>query len=345
MLEIQHHIPLKQHNSFQVECVAQHYVEIASLEDFIALTQTDLWSATRNRLILWGGSNILLTQPSYAGIVVVNKIMGKEVLRTTDTQVYIEVWAGENRNDFVTWTLAQGYCWLENLISIPGTVGWAPIQNIWAYGIEVGEKIASVTWYDWLVHRTKHLPHDECLFGYRDSLFKSVLSQRFFVSQVVFCLDIYRPETYIANNSYGDVAAHLAQGWITQATPSQIAQSIAAIRASKLPNRKELGTAGSFFKNPVVSKEKAETLQQQTPELKIFPLNDKFVKLSAGQLIDLAWLKWYSTGSAGTYEKHALVVVNHGDASGQELLQVVSHIQDTVSQTFGVQLQPEVRLV
>ena len=378
-MNIQTNVNLRPYNSFHLDCLARYFVVIESEEDFLELMQTDIYHQNKN-IIIGGGSNILLTQDTYEWLVIKNEIMWKEIIDETDTQVTIKIGWWEDRDSFVSWAIQRDYCGMENLVSIPGTVWAAPMQNIWAYGVQIQDLVQNVWWID--IPSATHiiLANYECNFWYRDSIFKQALKNNFYISHVTIILDKYSSQTYFPNISYGAIQDKLAQisHWVDlQLSPKLIADVIASIRESKLPNWKEIGTAGSFFKNPIVSKEKYKQLQSLDPSIKWYPVTkqatlpwqgevafvkqkaegfttDKqkdrsksrdLIKLNAWQLIDLAWLKGLQHGNVGTYHKHALVLINNGQWTGQELVELAARIQKIVKESFDVEIIPEVNYI
>lgn len=345
MLHIQEYVDLFPYTTFQVSCIARYFVVIKSREDFQELLDTDVWKNQERKLFLWWGSNMLFVSPTYDGIVIKNEIMGKEVEDDQDKQhITIHTWAWENWDTFVWRSVREWYCGLENLVSIPWTVGASPVQNIGAYGVEVESRIAYIEWIDTLTGNFRRYSHHECEFGYRDSVFKRRLQWTFFITWVVFLLHTFSSEIYTPVIKYGAVQERVAAtGQWTTVTPYHVATAIAQIRSEKLPNRKELGTAWSFFKNPVVDSEVFKTLESQ------FELKWREVawwyKLSAWQLIDIAWFKGYRMWDIGVYENHALVLINYGERDGSKFLTLIEIIQERVDKMFGVWLMPEVNMI
>ncbi len=295
--------------------------------------------AAQRRFILGGGSNLVLTG-DFEGLVLHMAIPGRRLLSEDADAWYIEAGAGENWHDFVQWTLAQGWPGLENLILIPGTVGAAPIQNIGAYGLEVGERFHSLTAWDFEKRAFLTVDRNRCRFAYRDSLFKQEgwhLSGRLAITQVVFRL----PKAWVANLRYADVAQELATRKIAVPTPREVADAIVAIRRRKLPDPAETPNAGSFFHNPVVDATRAATLAANYPGLPCYPQPDGRVKLAAGWLIEQAGWKGKRLGPVGMYEKQALVLVNHGGATGADVRRTMAAVQAAVREKFAVDLTPE----
>jgi UDP-N-acetylmuramate dehydrogenase len=248
----------------------------------------------------------------------------------------IAVAAGERWDDFVRWTLGQGFAGLENLILIPGTVGAAPIQNIGAYGTEVAEFIESVEAWDLKERRVVTLDRQTCAFAYRDSLFKRE-PDRFIVTAVRFAL----PRTPTLRLDYAGIRDELARMGVDKPAPFHVAEAVVHLRTRKLPDPAVIGNAGSFFKNPMVDATQGEALKHEYPELVAWPGNDARWKLSAAWLIEAAGFKGTREGDAGISNRHALVLVNHGKASGQELWAFAQRVIDGVQSRFGITLDPE----
>ena len=342
-------VSLKPFNSFKLDCIADDFVIVESAKEFIELLDEDIYKENDHLIIGWG-TNILLTKKRFEGLVIKNQIMWRKIIDETDDAVTIKAGAGENRDEFVKRTLAQWYTGCENLISIPGTIWAAPMQNIWAYGVEVKDMIQNVEWIDIPSKASIILAAYECNFWYRDSVFKKELKDNFFITHVTFQLQKYAPETYFPKIEYGAIQQKLLENekdgnLDTQITPQIVADAIAEIRASKLPNREELWTAGSFFKNPFVNKETYKKIQLLDDTIQWYKIKDDVYKLNAWQLIDLAGLKWIQHWHVGTYHKHALVLVNHGDGTWEELMELAARIQKIVKETFGIDIEPEVNFV
>ena len=291
------------------------------------------------RFILGGGSNLVLTG-DFDGLVLHMAIPGKRLLKEDAEAWYVEAGAGENWHDFVQWTLAQGWPGLENLSLIPGTVGAAPIQNIGAYGLEVGECLHAVTARDFEKQAFVSFARSDCRFAYRDSLFKQEgwhLNGRIAITSVVFRL----PKTWQPNCRYADVAQELAARQIATPDARDIAAAVIAVRQRKLPNPAITPNAGSFFHNPVVTSAQAAALKVAHPSLPCYPQPDGRVKLAAGWLIEQAGWKGKALGPVGMYEKQALVLVNRGGATGDDVKRTMAAVQADVQQKFGVALTPE----
>lgn len=334
-LPIQHDFSLRAFNTFGVDARAHAYLALGSAE-MLNTVRSDVELAALPRLVLGGGSNILLTR-DFPGLVLHMQLKGIAVVGEDDEAWYVRAAAGENWHAFVLWTLAQGFGGLENLSLIPGSVGASPIQNIGAYGVEIRDRFHALTLFDFVTGETQVLDKTACAFAYRDSVFKHALRDRVVVLDVTFAL----PKRWQANTKYADVANELATCGIAEPTPQQIADAIIAIRTRKLPNPALVGNAGSFFKNPVVTSQQRDALLAQYPQLVSYAQPDGSVKLAAGWLIDQCGWKGKTSGAAGVYDKQALVLINRGGASGQEIAQLSDAIREDVEKRFGVRLEPE----
>ncbi len=320
--------------------VDAHAALLAEVNDATKLPELLDFPAVRNGrvLVLGEGSNVLFTG-DFAGTVLVMATRGVHVASDGGSEI-IDVAAGESWDDFVRWSLGQGYAGLENLIMIPGTVGAAPIQNIGAYGCEVAEFVAAVEAWDMLEKRLVTLDHAACAFGYRDSVFKREPG-RYIVTAVRFVLPRNRP----LRTDYAGIGEQLARMGVEHPAPFHVAEAVVHLRTRKLPDPSVIGNAGSFFKNPIVSAQRAEGLRQQHPQLVAWPVGDDRCKLSAAWMIEAAGFKGRREGDAGMSNRHALVLVNHGHASGPQLWAFARQVMDTVQARFGVRLEPEPVLV
>jgi UDP-N-acetylmuramate dehydrogenase len=332
--------PLRSHNSFGFDVRAKFACRIESVDQLLAAVRHP-HAAGLARLVLGGGSNVVLTR-DFAGLVLLVALRGRRVAHEDDAAWYVEAAAGENWHEFVQWTLSQGLPGLENLALIPGTVGAAPIQNIGAYGLEMGERFASLRALELATGEIVELDTAACRFGYRDSFFKQEGRERFVITSVTFRL----PKAWTPRANYADLARELAAGGTSgtsDAAPSAqaIFDAVVRVRRAKLPDPLEVGNAGSFFKNPVVSAAQFDALRAREPELVSYPQPDGRVKLAAGWLIDRCGWKGRALGAAAVHERQALVLVNRGGATGSEVLELARAIQRDVVQRFGVELEPE----
>jgi UDP-N-acetylmuramate dehydrogenase len=289
------------------------------------------------------GSNILF-RSHFPGVALINNMKWISIVSETDEYVEIKALSGEVWHDLVMWTVNQWWSGLENLALIPGTVGAAPLQNIWAYGSEVKDVISFVEAIRVDSGEYLSLSNAECEFWYRDSIFKNKLKDRCIITAVGFRLS---KNTLAHNTTYQGVSEMIQQLFPGNKgiTPLQCAQAVIALRKSKLPDRKVLWTAWSFFKNPIVSEHIYEKLKETFPLLPCYPTTPGYVKLSAWWLIEQCGLKWWRVWDAGVYEKHALVLVNHGNATGEEIWACAEHIMKTVYEKFGIRIEPEVNCI
>ena len=290
-------------------------------------------------LLLGEGSNVLFTG-DYDGAIVTMATRGAAVLDDDGTCARIRVAAGEHWDDFVRWTLAHGHAGLENLILIPGSAGAAPMQNIGAYGVEAGEFIESVEAFDLREHRFVRFNNAHCEFGYRDSIFKRN-PDRWLITAVTFRL----PRAWAPRVDYAGVRDELRRMGIEQPAPIHVADAVVNLRTRKLPDPKVIGNAGSFFKNPLVPAAQAEQLRAEHPQLPSWPAPDGLAKLSAAWLIESSSFKGAREGDAGISNRHALVLVNHGHATGGQLWALAQRVREGVHARFGVMLEPEPRII
>jgi UDP-N-acetylmuramate dehydrogenase len=327
--------PLQSLNTFGIAVRARRYLRVEDPAQLARLA-SDPVLAAQPRLVLGGGSNLLLTQDVDA-LVLHMALMGKEIVGEADGRVLVRARAGENWHGFVQWTLEQGLGGLENLSLIPGTVGASPIQNIGAYGLEVKDVFHSLTAFDFADGGMRTMDAAACRFGYRDSVFKHEEGRALAVLDVTFAL----PRDWAPNLRYAELAREIEAKGIDQPTARQVSDAVVAIRRRKLPDPAEIGNAGSFFKNPIVSGEHCARLLQAWPDLVHHLQPDGSEKLAAGWLIDRCGWKGRNLGRAGVYPKQALVLVNNGGASGAEVLALARAIQQDVREKFGVELEPE----
>ncbi|WQG57474.1 UDP-N-acetylmuramate dehydrogenase [Pseudomonas sp. RTB3] len=333
-LQVQAQVSLKPFNSFGIDVRAQLFAEAhgdADVREALAYAAAQALPL----LVIGGGSNLLLTQDICA-LVLRMATRGIRVLQDDGSRVVIEAEAGEAWHPFVLWSLEQGLSGLENLSLIPGTVGAAPMQNIGAYGVEIKDVFHSLTALDRQTGELREFSLGDCAFAYRDSVFKRETG-RWVILRVRFALSRIRH----LKLDYGPVQQRLAAQGITDATPSDVSRAICSIRREKLPDPAELGNAGSFFKNPLVSQALAAELKSQYPDLVAYPQADGQMKLAAGWLIDKAGWKGFRDGDAGVHNMQALVLVNYGGATGQDIANLARRIQQDIAQRFKVELEME----
>jgi UDP-N-acetylmuramate dehydrogenase len=328
---------LARHNTFRVPVRA---VLLAEVNDPRSLVELLALPVIRERplLVLGDGSNVLFTR-DFDGVVVLVNAHGIEQLSDDGDSVRLRAAAGENWNGLVRWSLKQGLCGLENLSLIPGRVGAAPIQNIGAYGAELAETLVSVEVHDLLSHEYVHISRAECGFSYRDSIFKR-LPDRWIVTAIE--LRLYRSAPLKLD--YAGVREELAAMQVTEPSAVDVSQAVCRLRQRKLPDPATIGNAGSFFKNPVVSLRQAADLQDRYPGLPSFDAPSG-KKLSAAWMIEKCEWKGYREGDTGVSGKHALVLVNHGGATGAQIWALAQRIQDSVEQKFGIRLEPEPKVI
>ncbi|HEY7871336.1 MAG TPA: UDP-N-acetylmuramate dehydrogenase [Rudaea sp.] len=329
---------LTRRNSFRVPARTQWLVEV---DDAASLPEVFGFDAIRcaPQLVLGEGSNVLLTR-DWPGAVLTMTSRGIRILDDRDDLARVRVEAGENWNDFVHWSLGRGFAGLENLILIPGSTGAAPIQNIGAYGVEVHEFIAAVEAFDRREGRIVRLDNAACAFAYRDSIFKHE-SDRYLVCAVEFLL----PRQRELRVDYAGVREELAAMKVATPNHAAVADAVLRLRMRKLPNPAEIGNAGSFFKNPVVAADQADALLREHPRMTAWPVPDGQLKLSAAWLVETAGLKGFREGAAAVSDRHALVLVNHGSATGAQVWALAEKIIAAVQARFGVRLVPEPRIV
>jgi len=335
--KVESQVSLKPYNSFGIEAEARYFAQARSDAD---VRQLLAYAGSEDLpvLVIGGGSNLLLTRDVEA-LVVRMSSSGIRVLSDDGQRVVVEAEAGETWHPFVQWTLEHGLGGLENLSLIPGTVGAAPMQNIGAYGVEIKDVFAGLTALDRQTGDLRDFTLEECDFAYRDSYFKRNPG-RWIILRVRFALSRIAP----LHLDYGPVRQRLAEQGIAQPTARDVSEAICSIRREKLPDPAELGNAGSFFKNPVVSAELAGRIRGEHPAVVAYPQADGEVKLAAGWLIEQAGWKGHRDGDAGVHRMQALVLVNYGQATGEQLHELAQKIQDDVLDKFGVELEMEPNL-
>lgn len=323
---------LKHRNTFGFDVNAELAYEITAPEQIPALMQAIAEKKLAWR-VLGGGSNVILPK-SLSGATLLMNIVGQEIISVDEHATYLAVGGGVNWHELVAWTLENNLPGLENLALIPGTVGAAPIQNIGAYGVEIADYIEVIEAFDAHQQTFVTLRNEDCQFAYRDSYFKKN-PQRFIVTKVVFKL----PKNWQARIHYADLAKQFSEN--SNPSPEDIFLAVCKIRTHKLPDPKVIGNAGSFFQNPIVPNEQYETLLKSHDNLVSYPDAPGKRKLAAGWLIDQCGFKGQRMGAVGVYENQALVLVNHGGGTAQDILGLAKCIQDAVRAKFGVSLQIE----
>jgi UDP-N-acetylmuramate dehydrogenase len=338
MLQIQENVSLKNFNTFGIDVNARYFVEISHEDELAELFMDPQWQHMK-RLVMGGGSNMLLVN-DFDGLVIRVNIRGIKH-RISHEDVFVEAGAGEVWNDLVNYCVAHEYAGLENLSLIPGSVGASPIQNIGAYGVELKDVFHSCRAFEIATGTFRTFIKDDCGFGYRESVFKTTLKDRYIIVSVKFHLSLI-PNI---NLRYGAIEQELQNRGISKPGIKDISQVVSHIRVSKLPDPSTIGNAGSFFKNPVISTEQFSGIQQKFPNAVNYPADHGMVKLAAGWLIEQCGWKGKTIGHTGTWKNQSLVLVNHGHATGTEVYDLSSQIIDSVYTKFGVLLEREVNII
>lgn len=334
---IKENISLQPYNTFGIDVKARYFANIANVEQLKLIFDTDL-AKNHRLLVLGGGSNMLFTT-DFEGLVLKISIPGINY-EVDGTKVRVTAGGGVVWNDLVTFCVAKGFAGIENLTLIPGTVGASPIQNIGAYGVELMDVFSSCTAFEIETGNLRTFTHQDCEFAYRDSVFKNRLKGKYIITSVTFNLSTAAE----VKTHYGAINAELDKRNISEPTITDVSNVVADIRVSKLPDPKTIGNAGSFFKNPVVSKLQFDLLFANFPDLVHYPAPNGEVKLAAGWLIEQCGFKGKKVGETGTWKNQALVLVNHGHASGHEVYVFSEQIIAEVRAKFGIELEREVNV-
>ncbi len=336
-------ISLKQFNTFGIDVYSKYFSRVSSvseLEELMASSFMGVTAATMPLVILGGGSNMLFTR-SVDGLVLKNEIKGIEKVDEDDEHLYIKVGAGENWHQFVMHCINNDYAGVENLALIPGNVGASPMQNIGAYGVEIKDVFHSLEAYHIKDHTLVTFNKSDCAFGYRESVFKNKFKGQFIITAVIFKLS----KKAVLNISYGAIKQELELMHVTEPDIRSVALAVMNIRSSKLPDPAVIGNAGSFFKNPEIDASLFNSLKERFPAIVGYQLENGAVKLAAGWLIEQCGWKGYRKGDAGCHAKQALVLVNYGNATGDEIYDLSTEILKSVYDKFGVQLEREVNIL
>jgi len=333
-MQIQENISLKKLTTFGIESNARYFSNFNSVEELGEIPDD------KKLLIIGGGSNILFTK-DYDGLVLKNEIKGIEKIKEDADYVYIKAGAGEVWHQFVLHCVNNNWAGVENLSLIPGNVGASPMQNIGAYGVEIKDVFYELEAFHLKEKKIIKFTAKDCEFGYRESVFKRKYKDEFVITNVTYRLN--KNPTY--NISYGAIEQELAKMNVTELNIQVISQAVINIRSSKLPDPKQIGNAGSFFKNPEIGNSQFSMLNAQFPTIVGYPLGNGNVKLAAGWLIEQCGWKGYRKGDAGCYDKQALVLVNYGNATGNEIYALSISILQSVEQKFGVTLEREVNII
>ncbi|TYB79303.1 UDP-N-acetylmuramate dehydrogenase [Bizionia myxarmorum] len=337
-MQILKNISLKPYNTFGIDATAKHFISVSSLA---ALQKVLALPDYLEKFILGGGSNMLLTKNLEALVIHLN-IKGISVVSETENTVNIKAHAGENWHEFVLWCLEHDFGGLENLSLIPGNVGTAPIQNIGAYGIELKDSFVSCEALEISTGTIKTFDKTACQFDYRNSIFKQEAKGHYVIFSVTFQLTKNNHELH---TNYGAISNQLEEMSIKNPTIQDISKAVIAIRQSKLPDPKEIGNSGSFFKNPVISSEAYSILKSQFPDVPGYVISETEVKVPTGWLIEKAGFKGKRFGDYGVHKKQALVLVNYGNAKGSDILKLSELIQHTIQRLFNIQIEAEVNIL
>jgi UDP-N-acetylmuramate dehydrogenase len=336
-MQVSENVLLKSYNTFGIDARARYFATFSSVAELQALTEKQ---EQLPHMILGGGSNILFTQ-DFNGWLLKNEIKGMEVLKEDNDYVYVKAGAGENWHQFVQHCIGLNLAGLENLSLIPGNVGASPMQNIGAYGVEIKDVFHELEALHLKDRSIVTFNNADCHFGYRESVFKKEYRQQFAILSVTYRLS-KQPHF---NTSYGAINEELQRMNVTELSIQAISQAVINIRSSKLPDPAKIGNAGSFFKNPTISKEQYTALHTAFPQLVAYPVANEQFKLAAGWLIEQCGWKGYRKGDAGVHAKQALVLVNYGHAKGNEIYDLSQEVLDSVEAKFGVLLEREVNIV
>ena len=333
----QKNISLKPYNTFGINAYAKSFVSVNSIHQLKKII-----NYYKDIFILSGGSNILFTKNIQKPVVHLN-IKGRSVKKNEDqNNVFVKANAGENWHEFVLWTIENNYGGLENLSLIPGNVGTSPMQNIGAYGVEIKDVFYKLEAFEIATGKIITFYKNDCNFGYRESVFKNTHKGKFIIISVTFKLT---KNQHHLNTSYGAIQVELEKKQITKPSIKDVSNAIISIRESKLPDPKEIGNSGSFFKNPVIGIDQFKVLEKKYPGIPYYKISDSLIKIPAGWLIEKCSFKGKRYGDAGVHKNQALVLVNYGNATGQDILVLAKKILQTVTDTFGINLEIEVNIV
>lgn len=340
-MQVHQNISLQQYNSFGIDAKAKLFADFSSTEQLQELLYYGRQLAPQlPKLILGGGSNLLFTKDIDA-FVLKNEISGIEVVKEEDAFVYVRAGAGESWHGFVQYCTARGWGGVENLALIPGKVGASPMQNIGAYGVEIKDVFETLEAFHLNDKTIQHFLNQDCAFGYRESVFKHAYKNQFAILNVTYKL---RKQPRF-NTSYGAINEELEKMGVQELSVQAIANAVVNIRSSKLPDPKQIGNAGSFFKNPSVTDAAFQALKESYPQIPAYPNVDGTIKLAAGWLIEQCGWKGYRKGDAGCHAKQALVLVNYGSATGQDIVDLSHEIKASVKTKFNIDLETEVNIV
>jgi UDP-N-acetylmuramate dehydrogenase len=335
------HINTSKYSTFRMGASVKYYIPIESLDDIKPAIQFTIEKSTSFR-VLGEGSNTIFKSEGEIDLALLHmKIYGFEILEENESYVLVKIGAGENWDSIVEKVCSTGLSGIEAMSKIPGTVGATPVQNVGAYGQEIKDTLVSVNVYDAYEKKFVELSNSDCTFGYRDSVFKNKAKGRYIITHVTLKLSKSQPSV----PNYPGVKTYFENKGITNPTLLEIREAIISIRANKLPDPKDVASVGSFFKNPIVSNQIALEIKEKYPNAVVFPINENESKIGAGWLIDTLGLKGKEFGNLMLYPNNALVIVNKGGATYEELANLVYNIQEQVKNTFGIQIEPEPEIV
>lgn len=336
-MRIEENKSLKNYNTFGIDCNARYFVSVETIDELKKVLSE---KPSEELFLLGGGSNMLLTGDLNFFVLHIN-LKGIEIVKETETEVFVKAMAGENWHEFVQYCIVKDFGGMENLSLIPGNVGTAPIQNIGAYGVELKDTFESCNTIEIETRKEKKFTKEECAFEYRNSIFKNEAKGKYIITSVTFHLTKKQHKTSV---SYGDIQKNLAEKNIENPTIKDISEAVIAIRQSKLPDPKVLGNSGSFFKNPVVDAVTFKDFRRNFPEAPFYEVSPTEYKIPAGWLIENSGFKGERFGDAGVHKNQALVLVNYGNATGKEIWQLAMEIQKKVKEMTGIFIEPEVNV-
>lgn len=337
---VKENVDLLPFNTFHISATARYFTSISTIREAQDLFKSDIFRKNKT-LILGGGSNMLLTK-DFDGLVIRNEVRGIEVISEDNDTIGLKVGSGENWHDFVMYCVERNYGGVENLSLIPGTVGAAPMQNIGAYGVEVKDVIRNVEAINLQTSDVDNFSNAECHFGYRESVFKHELKNKYFISSITLSLT---KRNHRFNTSYGAIAEVLREKHNNEVSVRTISESVIHIRQTKLPDPKVIGNAGSFFKNPTIDKNQFDQLKEKHPGIPSFPGENGLIKVPAAWLIEQCGWKGKTFDNIGVHKLQALVLVNYGGGEGGKIWELAMNIQSSVREKFNVSLHPEVNVI
>lgn len=328
-------------NTFQIKAECKRLVEFSSVEELNEVMPLLCQAQKEGKLLIIGRGSNLLPTGAYEGVVVRSRIMGKTIVSDDGEQVLLRCGSGETVDEVIDWAVEHGLYGMENLSLIPGEVGASAVQNIGAYGAEAKDCIDTIEAVEVATGETHTIPNDACQYAYRHSLFKTEWKNRYIITYVTYKLR----RTFTPHLDYGNIRQALAERGISAPTARDVRDTIIAIRNAKLPDPDVEGNAGSFFMNPIVTREKYLELAKAYPNMPHYNVDENYEKIPAGWMIDQCGWKGKTLGRAGVHGKQALVLVNRGGADGKEIVELCQRIQDDVRNTFGIDIHPEVNII